>query len=198
MKALVTFLFFVTALLVHGTETNSLNGRITAILPDRNWSIHEEGNSLVITGPRVKTLLMMNLPPEDWQELWRDYSTTVRVEVDIEFQSPISDEDFTELQNLKRRFDNIRNRMLESKGPTKDDEYVREFGFIRLPDYRSSSASLFVSDNVAARGDSPLEVDPDSVREIVRKIYGVVEDYCKRDIDSAKKTPTGSNPKSVN
>ena len=180
-----------------GAETNALAGKIKAILPDRAWTIEDRSYSIVIKGPEVKTLWQVSLPAHDKQELWRDYSTTQRVEIVIEYQGPISDEDVAEVQNLKERFEKVMKRvnlgMDKSKGKG-GDVHVRRFGFVRLPDYRSSSYSLFVSDNVAARGNSPLAVDPDAVRETVRKIYGVIEDYCKSEVDSVKKRARSSVP----
>jgi hypothetical protein len=194
---LLLLLPFLTAIPAPCEQTNALGDQIKAILPDRAWSITNQGDSLMITGPEVKTLWLVNLPYEpDQQKLWRDYSTTERVMVTIEFQAPISDEDFAKLQNLKEQFEKIMqdaNRGIDHLGRD-GDMHVRKFGFVRIPDYRSASASLFVSDNVAARGNSPVAVHPDAVQETVRKIYGVIERYCKSDSDSGKKNTRRSVP----
>jgi hypothetical protein len=199
MKTLLLCLFlpFLTAIPASCEETNVLAGQIKAILPDRDWTIADRGDVLKVTGPEVKTLWQVNLPPEpDEQKLWRDYATTQRVEVYIEFQGPISDEDVAKLKNLKEQFEKIMqhaNRGINNQGRD-GDMHVRKFGFVRIPDYRSSSASLFVSDNVAAGGNSPLAVDPAAVQKTVRKIYGIIERYCKSDTDSAKKNARHAGP----
>jgi hypothetical protein len=194
---LLLLLPFLTAISALCEETNALAGQIKAILPDRSWSITDRGDLLTITGPKVKTLWPVNLPPEpDQQKLWRDHSTEQQVLVTIEFQAPISDEDVTKLQNLKEQFEKIMqhaNRGIDHLGRD-GDMHVRKFGFVRIPDYRSASSSLFVFDNVAARGNSPLAVNPDAVQETVRKIYGVIEKYCKSDADSATKNTRRSVP----
>jgi hypothetical protein len=111
----------------------------------------------------------------------------------IEFQGRISDKDLAGLQNLQKQFGEIMDRVnhgIDHLGRD-GDVHVRKFGFIRLPNYRSSSSSLFVSDNVAAQENSPLLVDPDSVQGVVRKVYGVIESWCRNGSDSAKKEGLG-------
>ena len=160
--------------------------------------MNDSGSSLVIIGPKVRTLWQVNLPYEpDIAKLWREHSITERVEVVIEFQGRISDDDLAELRRLREQFDKVMdhvNHGIDHMGRD-GDEHVRRFGFVRLPDFRSPSSSVFVSDNVDARVKLPaLAVDPDGVRQIVRNIYRVVDAYCKKDMKAGEEAAHSSIP----
>ncbi len=196
MKLLIVFLVltFATNLSAAETEVDALSSRIKKELPDRGWRIDNLVSSLVITGPKVRTLSLCSLPPMIDKKLWRELSSSVRVEIVINLQGRILDDDLRQLEQTQTRFRETMDRVNHEIDHLGKDghAHVREFGFVRLPDFRSPSSSIFVSDNIAGRSELPMiGVDPESVRDVVHKIYQAIEVYCREEADSplAKKEP---------
>jgi hypothetical protein len=193
MKLLIAFLVFAfaSALFAAKAEIEAVTCSIKKVLPPQGWSIDDCVNTLVITGPKVRTLFLVSLPyMPDQKKLWREYARSERVKVIIRFQGRISDDDLRELKQLQARFQEAMDRVnqgIDHMG--KDgDEHVCEFGFVRLPDFRTSSSSIFVSDNIAGRSEVPLiAVDPATIREVVHGIYQAIEVYCRKDAESPKR-----------
>lgn len=193
MKPLIAFLVFALApvLIAAGAEIDALAGSIKKVLPTHGWRLEDYADTLVISGPEVRTLFLVSLPyMPDRKKLWREFSRSERVKVIVHFQGRISDDDLRELEQLQVRFraamDRV-NQRIDHMGKDRD-EHVCEFGFVRLPDFRTSSSSIFVSDNIAGRSEVPLvAVDPEAIRDVVHRIYQAIEVFCRNDAETLHK-----------
>jgi hypothetical protein len=161
-------------------ENRALVAGIREVLPKKGWSLRDTGSEIVILGPKVKTLYMVSLPMGSDTNLWRDYARTERVEVTIHFQARILRKDIAELREIQARLASILepgDREINHKRKDQD-EHIRDFGFVRLPDYWSDRTSVFVQDNVGGRFPMegwPISVKPRKVYDIVNAIYRILE-----------------------
>jgi hypothetical protein len=150
------------------SDLETLCEAIKPVLPSKEWTIKLSTNELVILGPKILILNPVNLPGAVDEELWRKYSIKERFEMTVRKQNHLSPQDVDELRLLRDRFYEITKRrgVVVHRG----NEDVTEFGYVRLPEYQSSSASFFVKRNVEGQ-----IVRPASIKEVVGKIDKVVE-----------------------
>lgn len=139
-----------------GTEVDDLAVSIRSVLPKGGWTVESRVTSLVVSGPKVKMIWPVSLPREPEEKLWRDYARSERIEMVIKFQRRVSDSDLAELQKLRDLFGQVTERGVDRT--TKDwGDQIEDFGFIRLPNYRSASASIFVRRNTDGHWVRPVE-----------------------------------------
>jgi hypothetical protein len=157
MARLSLCLLFVLGARALGAEIDDLAASICGLLPNKGWTVESRVTSLAIIGPKVKMIWPGSLPFESDEKLWREYAQSERVEMIIKFQRGVSDSDLVELRRLRDRFDQVTESGVDRK--KKDwGEQIEDFGFIRLPDYRSASASIFVQRNTDGYWVRPVEV----------------------------------------
>jgi hypothetical protein len=147
--SLFIFLSFISKGFTHDADNLNdhiaLQQRLSQILP-QGWVIENKEESLEISGPEIRAVWPVSLPPLSTEEIWRDYSLAIQVHISIRFQAAISDKDLEELRILRDRFEDISHRGAIKK--RKDwSNAIKEYGFIRLPDYKSKTETLFVHNN---------------------------------------------------
>jgi hypothetical protein len=129
-------------------EIADLQEKLSQILP-KNWVVKEHIYGLEIIGPEVLALNPISLPGSaSDQEIWREYAIPLKIHLSIHFQERLPDKDLAELRRMRDRFrtltEQAANRQLKEW-----DNTIKEYGYIRLPDFQSAEAAIFFNTNTS-------------------------------------------------
>ena len=129
-------------------EIADLQEKLSQILP-KNWVVKEHKNGLEIIGPEVPALNPISLPGSaSDQEIWREYAIPLKIHLSIHFQERLPDKDLAELRRMRDRFrtltEQAANRQLKEW-----DNTIKEYGYIRLPDFQSADSAIFLNSNTS-------------------------------------------------
>lgn len=128
------------------SELADLREKLSQILP-KNWVVEDRITSLEILGPEVPALWPISLPGSSSdEEIWREFATPLKIRLSIRFQERLPDKDVAELRKMRDRFNEITEKAANQQ--LKEwDKTIKEYGFIRLPDFQSDAAAIFVDSN---------------------------------------------------
>jgi hypothetical protein len=154
-----------------GTEIDDLRVALVLgqVLPD-GWKIEGKSSELNITGPEVKVLSPISLPTLPAEVLWRNHSRTVQVQITIKSQAKLHEGDLAKLRQLRKQLREITERAADRRVKGWSDT-IKEYGYIRLPDYESPASGLFVSSSLSGyliQSEEVLETFSGIEKEIVK------------------------------
>jgi hypothetical protein len=136
-------------------ERAELGKALTRILP-AGWAIEDRISSLEIIGQEIRAVWPISLPNEPKDVIWRDFSRPMKVHISIRFQASVTDVDLAEMRKIRDRFSELTSSAAKQNRKGWGDS-IKDYGYIRLPDFQSEAVAVFVDNNTRGYWIRPEE-----------------------------------------